>query len=175
MYYNWKGTKGGYKNLHKWVKRNKGNPPACQKCKEDKKRRVWANKSGRYLKNLKDWIPLCYSCHWKYDKQSWWLDHLKGKVPWNKGKQHSEQTKEKIRQKALGRNHSIESRKKMIGRIPPNKGIHKRSKIGCTICSNIYLPMRDSSRVCSRKCYYVWQRGKPKIREHIKEYSQDII
>ena len=81
----WKGDKVGYKCLHKWIKRHKGILGKCLHCGEIKKRRVWANVSGKYLRDLNDWIPLCYSCHWKFDKQDWWLDHLIGKTPWNKG------------------------------------------------------------------------------------------
>ena len=80
----WKGIRVGYKCLHKWVRRHKGLPGKCLHCNEDKKRRVWANLSGKYSRDLNDWIPLCYSCHFKFDHKESWGQH-KYRVTWNKG------------------------------------------------------------------------------------------
>lgn len=57
------------------------------------------------------------------DRTSYWTDEkrkekseqMKGKEPWNKGKHeiYSEETKQKIKEKLIGRKHSEETRKKM--------------------------------------------------------------
>lgn len=40
----------------------------CERChRTDKKKYEWANKSGRYLRDLTDWIRLCTSCHRLHD------------------------------------------------------------------------------------------------------------
>ena len=65
----WKGDDVGYTALHDWVKKHLGRPKKCEYCKLDDKKRVyhWANKSGKYKRNLKDWVRLCVPCHRKYD------------------------------------------------------------------------------------------------------------
>ena len=63
---NWKGNDVGYYGIHLWVKKNKKRPKKCSHCKKNKKL-VLANKSGKYKRDLKDWIYLCYKCHLKYD------------------------------------------------------------------------------------------------------------
>src|SRR3990167_8838330 len=80
----WKGDKVGYKTLHTWVKRHKGIPGQCVHCGETIKRRVWANISGKYKRDLNDWMSLCYSCHFKFDHKPTWGQH-NNKTPWNKG------------------------------------------------------------------------------------------
>ena|SRR3990167_654594 len=64
----WKGDNVGYVALHKWVARKRGKPQQCEHCKTTKAKQFdWANKSGKYLRNLNDWLRLCVSCHHKYD------------------------------------------------------------------------------------------------------------
>ena len=63
---NWKGREITYMGLHTWIKRKYHLPKVCEKC--GKKKPEWANKSGKYLRDRNDWIPLCRSCHMKYDK-----------------------------------------------------------------------------------------------------------
>ncbi len=68
----WKGKKVGYMGLHNWVRRNLGTPIKCNRCgKEFRGRNTihWANLSGKYLRDLKDWERLCSSCHKKLDLQ----------------------------------------------------------------------------------------------------------
>ena len=65
---NWKGDDVGYQSLHDWVERSLGKTKLCENCKRtDRKKYEWANKSGEYERDLKDWIRLCTSCHRKYD------------------------------------------------------------------------------------------------------------
>jgi hypothetical protein len=67
--YLWKGQGVGYGALHSWVRRHRGKPTKCEICgvSSSEKRLQWANKSGKYLRNLNDFRPLCPSCHKKFD------------------------------------------------------------------------------------------------------------
>lgn len=70
--YNWKGDKVGYYGLHSWVSKNLGKPDKCEHCGKDGlfgKKIHWANKSGKYFRELGDWIRLCVVCHSAYDKK----------------------------------------------------------------------------------------------------------
>lgn len=67
----WKGDEVGYRGLHDWITTQKGSPTICEHCGIDsvkeKKRLVWANKSHNYLRQVDDWMRLCYRCHRRYD------------------------------------------------------------------------------------------------------------
>lgn len=66
----WKGDKVGYMGLHNWIRKQLGTPDMCEHCGKTnlKSRQIhWANKSGKYLRNIEDWLRLCVSCHRKYD------------------------------------------------------------------------------------------------------------
>lgn len=74
----WKGDKVSYSGLHKWVNQYRGRPSFCEDCKttmppkgKGLKRSYfqWANVSGKYLRDLKDWIRLCVPCHKRFDKE----------------------------------------------------------------------------------------------------------
>lgn len=59
-----------YVNVHKWIKKQKGEPNKCEKCgyyNESNLKVQWANKSQHYLYDINDWLRLCVSCHQKYD------------------------------------------------------------------------------------------------------------
>ena len=64
-HHKWKGDEVGYRGLHYWIRRQKGKPDICEMC--SKKAADWANTNGKYNRNLNDYIPLCKSCHKKYD------------------------------------------------------------------------------------------------------------
>jgi len=66
---NWKGDNVGYDALHGWVERELGKPKKCTFCgvSDENKKYEWANKSGKYKRDLTDWIRLCKKCHHKYD------------------------------------------------------------------------------------------------------------
>lgn len=69
-HWGWKGDKVGYNSLHSWIRKYKGKPIICEHCGKEKttpKSIHWANVSGKYLRDLSDWISLCASCHKKYD------------------------------------------------------------------------------------------------------------
>lgn len=68
---NWKGSKASYGAVHKWFSKKYGNPHYCEFCRNTKLRHRqyhWANRSGKYLRDLSDWLRLCVRCHSKYDK-----------------------------------------------------------------------------------------------------------
>lgn len=71
-HYCWKGGSVGYTGLHNWVRKHLGSPMRCTRCGIESKstRQIhWANKSGRYKRDLKDWVRLCVKCHWAHDRE----------------------------------------------------------------------------------------------------------
>lgn len=67
---NWKGDRASYGTLHDWVSLHLGRPKSCTHCKstDPQKKYQWANISGKYKRDLTDWIRLCVQCHRKMDK-----------------------------------------------------------------------------------------------------------
>lgn len=65
----WKGDKVGYFGVHDWITKHFGQPKECRVCGMNDVKRVyhWANLSGKYQRNIKDWKRMCVSCHRKYD------------------------------------------------------------------------------------------------------------
>ena len=64
-----KGDKVGYYAIHEWVKRRMDRPDHCPKCKEPerfaKDGRTMidlANISGKYKRDINDWMWLCRGC-----------------------------------------------------------------------------------------------------------------
>jgi hypothetical protein len=66
----WKGDQVGYFGLHEWVRRQKGKPIECEFClrTEEETRMEWANISGKYKREIDDYMALCAKCHRNYDK-----------------------------------------------------------------------------------------------------------
>ena len=67
----WKGDDVGYIGLHIWVNKRLGKPSKCDNCGKENlygHKIHWANISKKYKRDIKDWIRLCVSCHWKFDK-----------------------------------------------------------------------------------------------------------
>jgi uncharacterized protein YlaI len=54
--------------LHTWVRRNKPKKELCEHCNE-KPAFDLANVSGKYLRNINDYIWLCRSCHMIFDNR----------------------------------------------------------------------------------------------------------
>ena len=66
--YWWKGDKVGYFSLHHWIEGNYGKPKICSHCgTTTAKRFEWANISGKYKRDIKDFVRLCTKCHRKFD------------------------------------------------------------------------------------------------------------
>ena len=59
----------GYAGLHKWVRQNKPIPKTCEICGKVTTKLYAANISGKYKRDLNDFIYLCGPCHDKFDKQ----------------------------------------------------------------------------------------------------------
>ena len=62
------GDKSEYWAIHYWIRKTLGAPEKCSNCNA-LYQLVWANKSQKYLRREEDWMPLCRSCHMKYDMQ----------------------------------------------------------------------------------------------------------
>lgn len=61
----------GYDAIHDWVERHFGKPKKCEFCKTESSRIYqWANKSGKYMRVLNDWLRLCPKCHQRYDYEN---------------------------------------------------------------------------------------------------------
>lgn len=68
----WKGEQVGYSALHKWVKKNLGSSTSCELCPKTNltgRSIGWANISGLYKRDLGDWMRLCKSCHYRFDRR----------------------------------------------------------------------------------------------------------
>lgn len=64
----WKGDKAGYFAIHGWLTRKLGQPRKCVQCRtKTSKRYHWANISGKYKRDIKDYKRLCQSCHMRFD------------------------------------------------------------------------------------------------------------
>ncbi len=69
-HWQWKGDNASYRAKHIWVEKRLGKPHYCEHCKRsDLKHRSyhWANISGEYKRDVKDWLRLCVTCHKHYD------------------------------------------------------------------------------------------------------------
>ena len=69
-HHNWKGKNVGYRGLHYWIRRIKGNPIKCENCgyvSKKPKDMHWANIDHKYRRNPDDYIALCRKCHKLYD------------------------------------------------------------------------------------------------------------
>lgn len=57
-----------YRKIHYWVERNLGKPMYCSQCHSNQSKRYhWSNISENYHYDIKDWVRLCVSCHFKKD------------------------------------------------------------------------------------------------------------
>lgn len=74
-HYKWQAENPSYRAVHGWIAKQLGKPKTCEFCKtKEAKRYEWANKSGKYERNLSDWLRLCKRCHNIYDnigKKGW--------------------------------------------------------------------------------------------------------
>ena len=67
---NYKGDTARYETKHQWVYHHYGKATKCEnkECEyKNPKIYHWANLSGEYKRDIKDWIQLCPSCHKKMD------------------------------------------------------------------------------------------------------------
>jgi len=60
----WKGDNASYVAKHMWVYKHRGKARICEPHPEHNALRFeWANISGKYLRDVNDYIQLCPSCH----------------------------------------------------------------------------------------------------------------
>lgn len=60
----------GYIALHNWLNKNYKKPPQCNRCGAKNTRLEWANISGRYTRDIQDYLALCKTCHVKQDRRT---------------------------------------------------------------------------------------------------------
>jgi hypothetical protein len=71
---NWAGKDVGLVALHAWLRRKVGKATKCKDCGSSKQV-DWANISGEYKRDIKDYKQQCRKCHMKEDGR---MDILKG-------------------------------------------------------------------------------------------------
>lgn len=144
-----------YISLHDWVRRHLGAPCICEHCGKSglKERKIhWANKSGEYKRDLKDWIRLCVDCHFKYDGRA--ATRRECEVC-NRVFRITPSRMESARYCSL-----VCRTKVMRGSQHPLwKKVKKITRVKCGICGgkfNIktYRLALGFGKWCSRKCYY---------------------
>lgn len=67
-HHEWKGSNASYSAIHKWMSNNFKKKDSCFRCSGNKPRTEWANISGKYERNINDWVELCSSCHRYFDR-----------------------------------------------------------------------------------------------------------
>lgn len=80
---NWKGDKVSYSGVHAWIKSHKIKPNTCEVCKQKRKLEL-ANLSGKYKRDITDYLWLCRSCHSKFHRgtkewYNWIFKYRRGK------------------------------------------------------------------------------------------------
>lgn len=72
----WVGENATYDTKHLWIRKVRCRAYECENCgitREDKQTKDgrnyihWANVSGKYLRDISDYIALCYKCHGWFD------------------------------------------------------------------------------------------------------------
>lgn len=69
---NWTGDNAAYRVIHNWLVKKFGLAQRCENpdCKSKSKRYDYALIHGRsYSRNRKDYLTLCRSCHYDYDRR----------------------------------------------------------------------------------------------------------
>lgn len=65
---NWRSSHPGYHAVHKWLTRNYAKTGRCDDCGASG-RTEWANISGLYLRDRRDYQELCSRCHGAKDAE----------------------------------------------------------------------------------------------------------
>ena len=76
----WAADKIGYGGVHNWIAKKYGVADCCEnkQCSKKSITFEWANISGKYRRDRKDFMKLCRSCHRKFDNGSLSLESIKG-------------------------------------------------------------------------------------------------
>lgn len=60
----YKGNDASYSAKHHWIEKQLGKAIECKICQTDKaKRYEWHSISHNHLRDLKDWLSVCVTCH----------------------------------------------------------------------------------------------------------------
>lgn len=62
-HWNWQGNSAGYSALHKWARKQFGNPGFCWLCERSPKRLEMACINRIYTRSGSAWAALCVRCH----------------------------------------------------------------------------------------------------------------
>lgn len=131
-----------YVNVHYWLIKKYGNANRCDMCNTTiAKRYEWALKKGfEYSKDINCFMPLCKSCHVKYDMPEDFSEKLKIA---NTGKVLTESTKAKMSE-------SAKKRKTFnINNLKPQKPI---DAITIEMLNEMYNEGYKISDICSKLC-----------------------
>jgi len=73
----WKGDEAGKQAFHRRLYARYGKPRICGVCGTTKSSNYdYANLTGNY-QDIEDYLPMCRSCHWKYDKKIMNIKHMR--------------------------------------------------------------------------------------------------
>mgnify|MGYP000256379914 CR=1 FL=1 len=77
-----------YKSVHNWIKVRMKKNKRCEHCFREGFTH-YSNKTGKYLRDVRDWQELCPKCHYKYDVEVLGLPPMleRGKNANHKGQQ----------------------------------------------------------------------------------------
>ena len=64
----WKGDNVTYRSLHNYISVHKIRYNKCELCSKENIKTCFASKDNSYTRDIKDWIRLCYKCHYKADR-----------------------------------------------------------------------------------------------------------
>jgi len=65
----YRGSANEYYARREWIYKQSGKPRECGKCETQHARKYgWVSISGKYIKDLSDWIRLCPGCAKKMGK-----------------------------------------------------------------------------------------------------------
>lgn len=165
----WKGNKVGYRGIHTWVQNRKYKPKTCSICHKKKneygnEKLVLANLSGKYKRDLNDWIYCHQSCHQK--------EHIKGNHKNIRFKKFINQ--EKNRQKKYSNSRKIYIRKyykknKKAIQIQ-HKNYYQKHKKEIKIKSKIFRQKHKKEIAIRDRIYY--QKYKKEILLRIKNKNK---
>lgn len=66
----WKGDMAGYDAMHLYIRKRYGKPTKCELDSTHKANYFhWANMTGKYTRNPKDYMQLCPKCHFRLDRR----------------------------------------------------------------------------------------------------------
>lgn len=106
-----------YIQIHRWLTRQIGKAKNCdnKECLGISKTYHHALKKGcEYDKKIENFICLCVKCHKNYDWKDEFADHVRGT-------KLSDERKDNLRQKNLGKKYSDETKKKLSERFSGSK------------------------------------------------------